>query len=121
MCRPTLPFKVILVSILYFVPLLLHAQQPINTKNNLGLAAKADEKICYNDVLLNNLRKGRAFREKEDKMNLKIRNYPYRSNGAIITLPVVVHIINTNPTLITDLQVIDGIKLLNDAYSKSGI
>jgi len=121
MCRYILPYKVILLSILYFVPLLLHAQHPINTKNNLGLATRADEKICYNDVLLNNLRKGRAFREKEDKMNLKIRNYPHRSSGAIITLPVVVHIINTNLSLITDLTVIDGIKLLNDAYSKSGI
>lgn len=39
----------------------------------------------------------------------------------IITLPVVVHIINTNPYATTDAQVMAGIQLLNDAFSKSGV
>ena len=53
-------------------------------------------------------------------MNLDIRN-AIDSVGDTIYLPVIVHIINPIPFSIADAQIINGINLLNDAYSKSGI
>src|SRR5882724_11555710 len=37
------------------------------------------------------------------------------------TIPVVVHIINQNPDAITDQQIIDAIKDLNDAFAHTGV
>src|SRR4051812_19237269 len=72
---------------------------------------------CTNDIILYNLRKDPAFKEKEERMNSAIQ-YAYRSlGGDTITVPVVVHIINQDPGSITDQQVIDGLQNLNDAYS----
>lgn len=116
-----LKIKVLLLLLISLIAANVVAQQPITTLNKFGLINVPDQKICYNDVLLYNLRKDPSFKAKENKMNLKIRNYLQRTNDQIITLPVVVHIVNSNPSLITDVQVTDGIKLLNDAYSKSGI
>lgn len=41
--------------------------------------------------------------------------------GGAYTVPVVVHIISQNPNAITDQQVIDGIKDLNDAFAHAGV
>ena len=47
-------------------------------------------------MILYQSRKDPAFRAKEDKMNLDIRNAPDTATDTIY-LPVVVHIINPNP------------------------
>jgi len=78
-------------------------------------------RICHNDILLARLRKDPRFRARESKMNADIRNFPVTPLSPVITLPVVVHIVSDSPSLITDAQVIAGIQLLNDAFSKSGI
>lgn len=55
----------------------------------------------------------------EDKMNDEIRRYR-RTDTAPIIIPVVFHIVNKNPNSITNQQIIDALKDLNDAFSKSG-
>lgn len=70
---------------------------------------------------LADLRKNSEYSLREAKMNRDIRNAPDTLNGDTIILPVVIHIINNNPFSITDQQVIDGINLLNDAFSKTGV
>ena len=75
---------------------------------------------CGTDILLKQLRTSPAAREKEAQMNREILRYVKRTDTATVTLPVVIHIINENPNAVTDQQIIDGLKDLNDAFSKSG-
>ena len=76
---------------------------------------------CGVDLQLKELRKSPDFVERERKMNEVIQKHV---NGGptdpILTLPVVVHIINSNPNSITDADVLAGIQNLNEAFSKSG-
>lgn len=76
--------------------------------------------VCDMDRTLSALRRDPEYKRREDQMNREIRSASKKLPGDTLTLPVVVHIINTNPAAITDAQVIAGIKLLNDAFSKSG-
>jgi gliding motility-associated-like protein len=55
----------------------------------------------------------------EDKMNLEILRYR-QTDSAIITLPVVFHIVNQNPSAIPDQDILDALQNLNEAFSKSG-
>ncbi len=75
---------------------------------------------CGIDILLKELRKNVDFADRERKMNELIQKHVNSPSDPILTLPVVVHIINLNPNSITDASVVNGIKDLNDAFSKSG-
>jgi gliding motility-associated-like protein len=79
---------------------------------------------CGADQLLTRLRKDPAFVAKEKSINQAIAKKHYLNMGAappaVITLPVVVHIINEDPNAYTDAAVIQAIQALNDAYSASG-
>ncbi len=82
---------------------------------------------CSVDIMLNQLRKDPAFVAREKKMNEAILNRSFQTSGFTapngadtVILPVVVHIIHTNPSAVTDQQVINAIKDLNDAFSKRG-
>lgn len=96
------------------------AQQPtVYPPADPSAFSRSVSNICSNDMILYQSRKDPAFRIKEDKMNMDVLNVT--DNGDTIYLPVVVHIINPDPSSITDLQVIDGINSLNDAFGKSGV
>ena len=114
----------LLISGILFSPSLLLAQQQIPKafQDSLRLFSTPTRNICSNDILLYKLRKDPAFKAREDAMNKEILN-AQRSLGTdtIITLPIVIHIINQNPNSITDLQVINGVNDLNNAYGKAGI
>jgi gliding motility-associated-like protein len=86
---------------------------------------------CGVDMLLDKLRKDPAYVAREKKMNeeiLRVISNQVRKdgNGTGVAgdpyiLPVVFHLINDVPnTGFTDQQVIDALKDLNDAFSKSG-
>ncbi|MEO7530360.1 MAG: M43 family zinc metalloprotease, partial [Sediminibacterium sp.] len=84
---------------------------------------------CSVDNFLKELRTDPKFLAREKKMNDEIYKFitnPIRVklNGSLpavaIVLPVVVHVINDNPSAITDAQIAAGIKDLNDAFSKNG-
>lgn len=99
------------------------AQQPLPQSylDSAGLNQN-DLTNCGLDRMLTGLRADPVFKQREERMNSEIK----RALGSpladtIITIPVVVHIVNNNPFAITDAQVIAGIQLLNDAFSKSGI
>ncbi|HEX6427062.1 MAG TPA: gliding motility-associated C-terminal domain-containing protein [Niastella sp.] len=105
----------ILLSILLFVlPFITCAQEGISVA----------VRPCGTDRLLAQLRKDPAFVAKERAINQVLAKKHYLSVSAaptaIITLPVVVHIINENLNAYTDAAVIQAIQALNDAYSASG-
>lgn len=112
--------KIVLLFCL-LMPFIIKAQQTgAVTFHDSLLQHKALPGNCGNDVMLYRMRKDPAFKAKEDKMNSEILGAQGRGTGGIVTLPVVVHIINTNPAAITDAQVISGINDLNAAFSKTG-
>ncbi len=97
---------------------------------------------CGSDNYLQILRKDAAFSANELNMNKQIRlfnasneiirqrtnttnnigrtTYSVSPITGIISIPVVVHIIKSNPESVTDQMVIDGIKELNDAFAHQG-
>jgi gliding motility-associated-like protein len=79
---------------------------------------------CGTDRLMAQLRKDPAFASRERAINqalLKRHNLGISSAPpAVVTLPVVVHIINEDPNAYTDADVVQAIQALNDAYSASG-
>lgn len=82
---------------------------------------------CGTDKLLEQLRKDPSFREREQAIDRVLLQKHYRTvpgtaaaDPAIITLPVVVHIINEDPNAYTDGDVANAIQELNDAFSASG-
>jgi len=129
--------KKVLLFIFLLLSIILVAQ---SNKNNIQPNA------CGADNLIQILRKNPAFSANEQKINAQIRLYNLslqsartikygranaKKNGidksssvspitGIIFIPVVVHIINSNPESVTNQMVIDGIKELNDAFSQQG-
>lgn len=104
----------------------------------------AQSASCGADNFLQSLRMDPAFRLNEIKMNEQIRRYTAATKSTsskrvkalrtgiekttsispvtgIISIPVVVHIINSNPESVTDQMVIDGIKELNLAFAHQGV
>jgi gliding motility-associated-like protein len=76
---------------------------------------------CGVDAQLKELRKQRDFAIREQAMNAAILQKKLNGpNDPIITLPVVFHIMRSDPNSVSDQQIADAIKDLNDAFSKSG-
>lgn len=96
------------------------APLPQSFLDSAGIS-NAQKVNCGVDLMLDKLRRDPSFRMREAQMNQEILRVQGTLDDTIITLPVVVHIVDLNPNAITDAQVIAGIKLLNDAFSKSGI
>jgi hypothetical protein len=129
--------KKILLSIFLLLSIIVFAQSNKNT---------FQPNACGADNLIQILRKNPDFRANEEKQNAQIRMYTpslqstnknnrttsnAKKSGidkstsvspitGIISIPVVVHIINSNPESITNQMVIDGIKELNDAFAHQG-
>lgn len=84
---------------------------------------------CGTDILLNHLRRNPVYRQQEQQANERIKQsfiLKRKLDGGSGTtadpylLPVVVHIVSTNPAAISDAVIINAIQDLNDAFSKSG-
>ncbi|MES2332871.1 MAG: M43 family zinc metalloprotease [Bacteroidota bacterium] len=121
----------IVCMMLYCFPDFCNAQQrPSSTYvDSVFSNSNALRNNCSVDNLLNELRKDPSYAAREKKMNDEIlkamttvASLRMMGNGPVTTviLPVVVHIINENPLAYTDAQIANGIKDLNDAFSKSG-
>src|SRR5687768_8959471 len=105
---------ILLTALLFVLPFITCAQE------GMQVAVRP----CGTDRLLAQLRKDPAFAAKEKAINQALVNKHYLNVSAappaIITLPVVVHIINEEPNAYTDAAVAQAIQALNDAYSASG-
>jgi len=105
---------ILLAAMIFVLPLITNGQEgmPVSVRP------------CGTDRLLEQLRKDPSYLKRERTMNqviLQKHNMNvFGAPPAIITLPVVVHIINENPTAYTDAAVAQAIQDLNDAYSASG-
>ena len=112
--------SILLLNLSSFVYLTVNGQVlPVDT--SIELTVTPVKMMCSYDLLQYNHRRDPLYRTRENEMNEAISN-AYRSlTDEIITLPVVVHIINLTPDIITDQFVINGINDLNAAYSKTGI
>jgi len=75
---------------------------------------------CGTDIMLQERRKNPQFKAKEDEMNARILRATGTLDDTIYTLPVVFHIIMQNPNSITDQNVMNELKNLNDIFSKTG-
>ncbi|MFT3934686.1 MAG: gliding motility-associated C-terminal domain-containing protein [Chitinophagaceae bacterium] len=108
------------------LPLLLHAQVQ-GPKDSLAASFPFPYGSipCGTDILLQKQRLDPVFVAKEKAMNNAIRLKSMSGGGARIgavdyTLPVVFHIINSNPSSITDAAVLAALQGMNDAFSASG-
>ncbi|WP_212003520.1 gliding motility-associated C-terminal domain-containing protein [Chitinophaga sp. HK235] len=84
-------------------------------------------RACGTDRLLQQWRQNPSFVAREQAINQAILQQRYvrvpgapAVDAAIITLPVVVHILNENLSAYTDLDVANAIQALNEAYSATG-
>lgn len=68
-----------------------------------------------NDRYLQLQRQYAGYRLREEKMNTDILSYT-GTLGENYTLPVVFHIIKDDPTTVTDQDIINALKDLNDAF-----
>ncbi|WP_159456108.1 T9SS type B sorting domain-containing protein [Chitinophaga eiseniae] len=82
---------------------------------------------CGTDLLLQQWRQDPSFLAREQAINHALLQRHYitvpgapSADPAIITLPVVVHILNEDPNAYTDLDVANALQQLNDAYSATG-
>ena len=88
-------------------------------------AAPGPGMACGTDMLLAQRRQDPAFVAKEKAINqaILVRTLSHRSLKTMAvdyTLPVVFHIINSNPSSITDANVLNALQLMNEAFSASG-
>lgn len=95
------------------------------TFSTLATAGVAQQPTCGTDALMHQLRTQDPQHElHEREMNLAIRAnllQGVRGGGALLTVPVVVHIIHENGNEnISDVLVQQGIAHLNDAFANSG-
>ncbi len=80
---------------------------------------------CGTDILLAQQRKDPLFVAKEKTMNAAILQRGLlarasRTMAADYTLPVVFHIINANPSSITDAAILNALQSMNEAFSITG-
>ncbi|OQP66311.1 hypothetical protein A3860_12470 [Niastella vici] len=117
MTVPMLKSQILLWVLICVLPIISYAQE--------GMPISVTVRPCGSDRFAEQLRKDPAYREKERAINQAILQKHYTTASAlappaVITLPVVVHIINEDPNAYTDAAVIQAIQSLNEAYSASG-
>jgi gliding motility-associated-like protein len=112
----------ILFFLCCFIPISVFSQTPRLPSPNSVVNGGQVVKDCATDLFIKNQRGYESYKVSEDKMNEEVRQYALRrdSSNGVITLPVVVHIVNLNPSLVSDGSIISAISELNDAYGKTG-
>ncbi|MEO5996849.1 MAG: M43 family zinc metalloprotease [Chitinophagaceae bacterium] len=113
----------LLVIFLFMCDISVNAQHKILSPltNSEGMYDPFTLKNCVSDILLNEQRKNPPFKAREDEINARILRVTQTLDDTIYTLPVVFHIIMQNPNSITDQNVIDKVKNLNDIFGKTGV
>ena len=118
----TRAFGLLLPLFLFFAPFCARAQKRSAYTDSM-LSNPAFLKVnCGIDGMLIELRKRPDFAAIEKHANEVILKKVLDTGSTTDTavLPLVFHIINTNPSAITDQAIINAVKDLNDAFSKSG-
>ena len=116
-------FKIFLSLTVFFSMTGVMAQQSVPGKfqDSSSFYSTPVSNICSNLTLLAGQRIDPVYKAAEERMNREILIASRSVTDTIITLPMVVHIVNSNPASITDLQVINGVNDLNDAFGKTGL
>ncbi|WP_160712849.1 gliding motility-associated C-terminal domain-containing protein [Chitinophaga solisilvae] len=106
------------------VALLLSLLMPLISVAQEGMPAI---RPCGVDIMQQQWKKDASWLSRERAINQAIlQRYYITAPGAgatapaVVTLPVVVHIVNENPNAYTDAQVTAAINLLNEAYAATG-
>ena len=112
----------VIAGLFFWIPLaVLSQERPASRYVDSALTLPDALQVnCGFDMMLKELRKSVDFVERERKMNEAIQKHVNGVNDPIVTLPVVFHIVNPDPSTVTNQQIIDALKDLNDAFSKSG-
>ncbi|MEP6726908.1 MAG: M43 family zinc metalloprotease, partial [Bacteroidota bacterium] len=114
--------------ILLQLPLFLFSQEPaLRYRDSLSSLTYTNTGgiACGTDLLLSRLRKDPVFVAKETSVNRAIlqrtlSHTAARTMTVDYTLPVVFHIINSNPSSITDAAVLAALQGMNEAFSITG-
>jgi PKD repeat protein len=106
--------KKIIILFLIILPCLVTGQGISPSTQDDGQAP-----ACGVDFMLKAARKNPVFRSREAEMNRQILLTPV-TLSADFTLPVVFHIIADTPSLVTDAEILNALKDLNDAFAKTG-
>lgn len=109
------PKHLLLTALLSFVFLYLHAQRPVTGPKKCGTTFNLQE-------ILANPEKAKIYHENERRIKQQIQAMRTASTTAIgintqITIPVVFHIVNPNPSIVTDEMIYKQLDVLNRDYS----
>ena len=96
----------------------IKVQSPLNNIQHVTAALTLP--ACGLDMLLNEGRKDPTFQAAEEKMNAAIVRASRLLADTIYTLPLVFHIVRQNPNSITDQDILNEVKNLNDIFGKTG-
>jgi hypothetical protein len=110
-----------------FLCLLLLGANPLFAQQTLTSPHRTEMMgLPRNGCLFDQIKEARGksnadFVQGENTLNDRIRNHMRGGGGAVLVIPVVVHVIHDNgPELITSEQILAGIDHLNQAFSNSG-
>jgi gliding motility-associated-like protein len=110
-----------LTGVLVFLCFLGNAQSNILSQvSNSEKAHAFTLQHCATDIILEESRKDPQFIIREARMNAGILSASRNLDDTIYTLPLVFHIIMQHPNSVTDQNVIDEVKNLNDIFGKTG-
>ncbi len=112
----------VIAGLFFWIPLVLLGQErPVSRYVDSALTLPFSLQVnCGFDIMMKELRKSVDFVDRERKMNEAIQQHVTGVNDPIVTLPVVFHIINPDPSSISNQQITDALNDLNDAFRKRG-
>lgn len=109
-------YTVGLLIFLFLVQPLPAQERPPVTRPQPFVAAP----VCGADGWLSGVRQDASFRAREEQVNRQVLEATRQLDDAILTLPVVFHVISKNPSAVPDARLLDALKELNDAYANAG-
>ena len=78
--------------------------------------------VCGTEQRMRDYRLNAAYKAREKEVNAKILQATTLERKPVVyTLPVVFHIIGTNPSATTDAQILAALQDLNDAFAHTGV
>ena len=116
--------RFLLLASMILIPSYLFCQQRTNMakieRSVKTSILKSQRNACGFDGLMGKLRENASFKSKEEGINLKILSRQQLDEDTLITLPVVVHIVHTNPDTISDTFIYGLVAGINNAFNKEG-
>lgn len=115
--------KILLLILVFSKGFFANAQNtaPLSTRLYPIQTVHTNIKSSPTDALMNEWRKSPRNRAQENKINQQILSVNQALVSGPFLLPVVFHIINPYPLLLTDAQILAAVQDLNDAFSKQGV